>query len=453
MLLAHGAHGPYFRESGQYDLRAHHRFGGLAVQMRRVVNVLIAIAALGLAGWYGVHTLFGTTEISSTPAISSDVEAGLPDTPEEWRGRIDYRTLDRQLAELSSRPEMAGLAVAVVEAGEVRFVRTYGVVDKSTQAPVTLNTMFRWASVSKTVTGTLAVSLASEGALDLARPIANWQTSLRLPGGAESQVTFAQLLSHQTGLTKNAYDERLEDGENPGVIRAGLAAAPLQCPPGTCHTYQNVAFDAASEILTQAANRPFTDTVSERFFLPLGMTSATYGMTGLTGSKDWARPHSDHEVRTLRETYWRVPAAAGINSNILDFARWLQAAMGERPDVLPPSVLRIAQAPRVDTPALYGGALKQANSNAGYGLGWRSFTYAGHRIVGHSGAVDGFRATMIFEPATRNGVVAMWNSNWGTPFRIPFAVIDSYHNRLDSRWLDLSDIPLPPPQPAVAPKR
>lgn len=421
--------------------------------MHRIFKALIVIAALGLTGWYGIQIFVGNKHFPDTSGISGNAVDGLPDTPEEWRGRINYRTLDRQLAELSSRPEMAGLAVAVVEAGEVRFIRTYGVVDRSTQTPVTPNTVFRWASVSKTVTGTLAASLASEGVIDLTRPIANWQTSLRLPGGAESQVTFAQLLSHQTGLTKNAYDERLEDGENPGVIRAGLAAAPLQCPPGTCHTYQNVAFDAASEILTQAANRPFTDTVSERFFLPLGMTSATYGMTGLTGSKDWARPHSDHEVRTLRETYWRVPAAAGINSNILDFARWLQAAMGERPDVLPPSVLRIAQAPRVDTPALYGGALKQANSNAGYGLGWRSFTYAGHRIVGHSGAVDGFRATMIFEPATRNGVVAMWNSNWGTPFRIPFAVIDSYHNRLDSRWLDLSDIPLPPPRPAVVPKR
>jgi beta-lactamase class C len=284
--------------------------------------------------------------------------------------------------------------------------------------------------------------------LDLERPVASWQTSLRLPGGAESQVTLAQLLAHQTGLTKNAYDEKLEDGENPRAIRAGLAAAPLQCIPGTCHTYQNIAFDAASEILAKAANRSFTDTVSERFFLPLGMKSAAYGMSGLTGAKDWARPHNGAQVRPLKESYWRVPAAAGVESDIVDFARWLLATMGERPDVLPTSVLRIAQTPRVKTDRLYGGALKQANSDAHYGLGWRSFTYAGHRLVGHSGAVDGFRTTLIFEPTTRNGVVAMWNSNWGTPFRIPFAVLDSYDQRLDSHWLDLSDIPLPPLEPA-----
>jgi beta-lactamase class C len=113
--------------------------------------------------------------------------------------------------------------------------------------------------------------------------------------------------------------------------------------------------------------------------------------------------------------------------------------MGERPDVLPASTLRLAQAPRVNTAPIYGGELRQANSDAHYGLGWRTFTYDGRQFIGHSGAVDGYRATLIFEPATRTGVVAMWNSNWGTPFRIPFAVFDSYHQRTESRWLELND--------------
>jgi beta-lactamase class C len=334
---------------------------------------------------------------------------------------------------------MAGLAVAIVEDGELRFVQSYGVVDRSTDVPVTNNTVFRWASVSKTVAGTLAASMASEGAVDLNKPVSSWQSSLRLPDGAEARISFAQLLAQQTGLTKNAYDEKLEDGQDPRVIRASLAEAPLQCTPGTCHTYQNVAFDTASEILAKAGKRPYPHLVSERFFLPLGMTSANFGMAGLTGAKDWARPHSGRNVRTLKESYWRVPAAAGVESNIVDFSRWLQATMGERPDVLPASTLRLAQAPRVNTAPIYGGELRQANSDAHYGLGWRTFTYDGRQFIGHSGAVDGYRATLIFEPATRTGVVAMWNSNWGTPFRIPFAVFDSYHQRTESRWLELDD--------------
>jgi beta-lactamase class C len=417
--------------------------------MRRIFKVLIALAALGVAGWYGFHRLSDDGKLPAIVGMSGD---GLPDRAEEWRGKIDYRMLDRQLAELATRPEMAGLAVAIVEDGELRFVGTYGFADREAGARVTPQTMFRWASVSKTATGMLAATLAEDGAVDLDLPLSSWPTTLRLPKGAEAQVTFEQLLAQQTGLTKNAYYERLEDGQNPATVRGQLSAAPLQCEPGTCHTYQNIAFDAASEILREAAGQPFDDAVRERFFVPLGMKSARYGMEGLTGAKDWARPYSNEKVRTLKESYWRVPAAAGIESNIVDFAKWMQAVMGERPDVLPAAVLRTAQGQRVQTDRLYGGALKAAISDAHYGLGWRSFSYGGRRYAGHSGAVDGYRATMIFEPSTKTGVVALWNSNWGAPFRIPFAAFDSYHKAPGANWLDVSDIPPPTPDPATLPE-
>ncbi|HEV7233594.1 MAG TPA: serine hydrolase domain-containing protein [Sphingorhabdus sp.] len=405
------------------------------------MQALIALAALAFTGWYGVHSLAGDENFVVGPRIVGGAQADLPDTPEEWEGRIDYAALDRQFAALTARPEMAGMAVAVIENGKLSFVRTYGVADKSTGAAVTPDTVFRWASVSKTVAGTMAATLASEASVDLEAPVASWPSTLRLPGGAQSRVTLAQLLSHQTGLTKNAYDERLEDGQSPVAVRGQLVAAPLQCQPGTCHTYQNVAFDAASEILAQATNRSYSDLVAERFFLPLDMKSASFGMAGLTGAKNWARPHNGSQVRTLKESYWRVPAAAGVNSNIVDFARWMQATMGDREDVIPASVLKVAQMPRVRTARLYGGPLRQAIEDANYGLGWRSFTYAGRLMRGHSGAVDGFRTTLIFEPQTRTGVVVMWNSNWGRPFRVPFAVFDSYHRQPDSNWLELDDLP------------
>jgi beta-lactamase class C len=408
--------------------------------MPRVFLLLIATIALGFSGWFGIHALGGNQPLASVP-IPIMAPENLPQTPSQWRGRIDYRALDQQLAYLAQRPEMAGLAVAVVEDGELRFVRAYGVTDVSTGTPVTAQTMFRWASVSKTTTGVMAAALAKDGALDLDRPVADWRTSLRLPRGAEAQVTLDDLLAQRTGLTKNAYDEKLEEGQSPVLIRAGLAAAPLQCDPGTCHTYQNVAFDAANEILTAAADKPFSSAVEDRFFLPLGMVSAGFGMERLTGAKDWAKPHRGHRTLPVKEAYWRVPAAAGVESDIVDFAKWMQAMMGTRPDVVPEAVLQLAHRPRVGTAQLYGGTLRQATGDASYGLGWRSFTYGGHRLEGHSGAVAGYRATMIFEPATRTGVVAMWNSDWGFPFRIPFAALDSYHKRADAGWLDLSELP------------
>ncbi|WP_081944786.1 serine hydrolase domain-containing protein [Sphingopyxis sp. MWB1] len=427
--------------------------------MQRIVTILLAITALLGAGWFGIHAFGGSQPLASVP-IPLRAPENLPDTPDEWKGRIDYRALDRQLTDIAARPEMAGLAVAVVEDGELRFVRTYGVADRASGAPVTPHTLFRWASVSKTAAGAMAAALAQDGALDLNRPLADWQTSLRLPHGAENRVTVGQLLAQQTGLTKNAYDEKLEEGQNPVALRSQLVAAPLQCEPATCHTYQNVAFDAASEIVAAAANRPFADLVEDRFFRPLGMISAGYGKDRLVGARDWAQPHARRDRNPLKEAYWRVPAAAGVNSDIVDFATWMRAMMGERPDIFSPAALETAHRARVVTPRPYGGDIRRTIGEATYGLGWRRFSYHGHWLEGHSGAVSGYRATMIFEPATKTGVVALWNSDWGFPFRIPFAVIDSYHRRADTAWLDLSELPpvvpeapptpvsaAPPPQP------
>lgn len=417
--------------------------------MGRNLAPLFGLAAILLVGWYG-YRAFVQEEISFPLAESAEAapQDRLPTEPDDWQGKIDYLSLNRRVAALAARPEMAGLAVAIVEEGEIRFVQTYGVTDKRSEEQVTPQTVFRWASVSKGVAGSLAAKLSEKGELDLNSTLNRWQTSLKLPGEAMSRITLAQLLSHQTGLTKNAYDRKLEDGESPGLLRTKLGTAPLQCMPGTCHSYQNIAFDTANEILGQAAMTMYDDAAHKQLFEPLGMESARFGMIGLTGADSWARPHRGDTVRTLVESYWRLPAAAGVSSNIVDMARWLRAQMGANENILSDQMLEVAHAPLVSTGRVYGGDLARALTEPSYGLGWRNFTYHGRRLIGHSGAVDGYRATIIFDPAARTGVVAMWNSGWGMPFRIPFAALDSYYgqsasSQTENDWLDLSDRPLP----------
>ncbi len=426
--------------------------------MGKYLTPFFGFAALLLIGWYG-HRAFVQDNIPLplTETAEAASQDRWPTQPDDWQGKIDYRSLDRRMAALAARPEMAGLAVAIVEDGEISFVRGYGVTDKRSGELVSPETVFRWASLSKGVAGSLAAKLSNEDGLNLNATLSRWQTSLKLPGGAMSRITLAQLVSHQTGLTKNAYDRKLEEGGSPGLLRTQLGTAPLQCIPGTCHSYQNIAFDAVSEILGQATGTLYDDAVQKQLFEPLGMESAKFGMIGLTGADSWARPHRGDEVRTLSESYWRLPAAAGVSSNIVDMARWLRAQLGANEDILSNETLTLAHAPQVRTGRVYGGNLARALTEPSYGLGWRSFNYQGRRLTGHSGAVDGYRATIIFDPQARTGVVAMWNSGWGMPFRIPFAAFDSYYGlpingQAPNDWLDLSDLPLPEPLPPSLPE-
>ncbi|MES2895497.1 MAG: serine hydrolase domain-containing protein [Pseudomonadota bacterium] len=379
---------------------------------------------------------------------------GLPVQPADWHGRIDYLALDARLDAMMADRSMRGLAVAVVENGRLSYVKGYGVEAAETGRPVDVETVFRWASLSKTVSGTLSAQLSADGIIALTDRLEAYDTSLRLPGDAQRDLTVAQLLSQQTGLPKNAFDGRLEDGQDPGAIRRALAEAPSVCPPATCHSYQNVAYDTISEVIASRTGEPYAETVRKRLFAPLGMASASLGAAGLMTAERWAKPHHNQDQLVVSEVYYRLPAAAGVNSNIVDLAVWMQALMGLRPDVLPPAVLETAQRPRVPTASPYGRlAMRRELKAAGYGLGIRSFTYKGHRLLGHSGGVSGYRATMMFDPATRTGIAMLWNSDANLPFRFQAEFMDRAYRLPFTDWLfegrgpvqEVAEAPTPAP--------
>jgi beta-lactamase class C len=348
---------------------------------------------------------------------------------------------------------MVGLAVAVVEDGEIRFLKGYGVTEAGTQDPVTPNTVFRWASVSKGVAGDMVALLAADGKLSLYEPVAKYAASLRLPGGNEQKATISDLLSHRLGLFGHANDSKLEDGMDPRFLRSTLAALNSICSPGQCHAYQNVAYDASAEIVEKVTGKSYAQAVGERLFQPLGMTSATMSRAGLLSAPSWARPHvggRNSRAVEVAEPYYRVPAAGGVNSSVKDLAIWMMAQMGLAPNVVPKKVLEVVQSPRAHTPGELGRMRKfrERILKASYGLGWRIYDYAGHKVVGHRGGVRGYRSLVMFDPERKSGVVALWNSSTNQPGGLEFEVMDMVYGLEPRDWLGLDTRPTPPqPEP------
>ena len=80
---------------------------------------------------------------------------------------------------------------------------------------------------------------------------------------------------------------------------------------------------------------------------------------------------------------------------------------------------------------------------------WRSYDYAGHRIVGHRGGVAGYRSLILFDPHKKSGVVALWNSNTSQPGGLEFEVMDMLFGLPFRDWLELDRRPAPGTPPAV----
>ena len=360
------------------------------------------------------------------------------------RRDVDYRMLDARLKQLMTKPTMVGLAVGVVENGRITFLQGYGETLAGSSDPVTPDTVFRWASCSKGVAATMVAKLAEQGKIDLNAPVANYAPDLKLPAGNEYKASVGDLLSHRLGLYRNAYDNKLEEGDDPSVLRASLSQLNPVCAPGTCWDYQNVAYDASSEMVSRVTHLPYEQAVKRMLFNPIGMSSGSVSLAGLEGSHSWARPHSvGKRPLPIVDTYYKVPGAGGINSNIKDMALWMEAQMGEMPDVVDGKVLDTIHAPYVITPTERGRLRKflERLGTAWYGYGWRSYDYAGHHIIGHRGGINGYRSLILFDPEKKSGVVALWNSNTSQPGGLEFEVMDMIYHLPFRDWLELSKGP------------
>jgi beta-lactamase class C len=332
------------------------------------------------------------------------------------------------------------MAVAVIENGEITFVQGYGKTIATGTEPVTPNTVFRWASLSKGVASTVMGQLAEEGKLSLNEPVAKFNTSLRLPAGGEQLATVADILSHRVGLPRNSNDNKLEVGADPRTLRSSLGTLSAACQPGTCHGYQNIAFDTVTEIVEKVTGQSYANETRRRVFAPLGMQTATMTRAGLMSARSWARPHIGRRTVEVNDNYYRVPAAGGVNSSIMDLAIWMRAQVGMAPEVISPKVLDTIHQARVDT-ARRGTAFSRVMGQSQYALGWRDYNYAGRWLVGHQGAVMGYRATILFDPESRSGVAVLWNSQSARPSGVQLEVLEMLYGQPRTDWLKLDGGP------------
>src|SRR5690606_8759555 len=98
----------------------------------------------------------------------------------------------------------------------------------------------------------------------------------------------------------------------------------------------------------------------------------------------------------VKNSYYTVAPAAGVNASITDMERWLQALLGLRPHILPPEVLGELFTPGapVRQRSYFSGPWSKVNGTW-YGLGWRVFDYAGTQVIYHGGWVQGYRAEIV----------------------------------------------------------
>ncbi|MDR3388042.1 MAG: serine hydrolase [Rudaea sp.] len=352
--------------------------------------------------------------------VATDVKA----VAREFNGWLDT---------VEQSDQVSGLAVAIVKDDKVLLQRGIGYADASKAAPITPDSVFRLASLSKAFASALTAMLIDEGMLSWDTRVAGVLPTFELQNvAASSKLTVRDILSQRVGLPHNTYDGLLEQDAPYQELVEKLREVPMACDVGDCYGYQNITFALIGDITYAVSGDFFYHQVEKRIFHPLGMDTATYGRAALEASASWARPHARRghgwTPIAIKESYYHVPPAAGVNASIKDMTQWLIAQMGERPDVLPEALLTTLHTPLVETPGERRATPWRSARlrDASYALGWRVYDYAGETLIYHAGAVQGYRSIIAFFPDHRFGAVMLWNCECALPSGLMPMLLDRY---------------------------
>jgi CubicO group peptidase (beta-lactamase class C family) len=387
-------------------------------------NVIMSRKRIGrcelASGWTQVIAI-ALTLLAFSPSSPS---SPLPN--EQVQDAID--ALDEVAPQWLERSGVPGMAIAVVNADSVLYLRDFGVRRAGELGPVDPDTVFQLASVSKPISSTLIAGLVGDGIVNWSTPVASLVPEFRLSNSwVNASASIADGLSHRTGLPDHAGDllEDLVFSQAQILDQLGyLDLAPFRIS----YAYTNFAFTAAGLAAAAAAHQQWADLADQRLFAPLGMTRSSYRFADYIAKPNRAAIHAyvDGSYEPLYERDADAQAPAGCASaSVTDVATWLRLQLGdgrfEGEAIINPDALLQTHLPQV----VSGPAKLSAARSDFYGLGWIvSYDDAGRVRLSHSGAFAlGAATTLSFYPSEDIGIAVLTN---GAPYGLAEATARSF---------------------------
>jgi CubicO group peptidase (beta-lactamase class C family) len=346
--------------------------------------------------------------------------------------------LELLITEAMDEWKIPGLALAVVQEGEVALVRAYGLRDVEAGLKVTTDTQFLIGSATKSFTATGLALLMDERRMDWTKPVRDYIPEFRLHDAvATDRVTVRDLLCHHSGLPR--HDWIWVPGDlSPAQMLAAMRYLEPSDDIRNTYQYLNLGYLVASMVTERVSGQSWTEFTRARLTDKLHMNVA-FSVEDLTAAADAAVPYMMDGDARLRLKGWpmRVTAAGGISTSIASFANWLRLHLDkgefEGQQLLSPSLIQQLQTPRVHV---------SASEFAEYGdmyycLGFRSHIYRGERVVWHGGGWSGWSTLMTMLPDRGVGVAVFTNRSQSmAPEIIANYVFDRACGKEPIPWLD-----------------
>jgi CubicO group peptidase (beta-lactamase class C family) len=314
------------------------------------------------------------------------------------------------------RTGQPGLTLGVTDRDGTLVVRSYGVADLATEAPIAPDTLFEIGSIGKTFTAILVLQLVDEGVLELEAPVDRYLPWFAVPRPAGSApIAIAHLLSHTSGIAAGI------DGTPEAAFQVrSLRDLPTRSRPGERFHYSNVGYKALGLVLEAVTGRRYPELLRARILDPLGMSDTEPAITHEMRSRlavGYEYLHDDrlgHPGAPLAPATWLETDTAdgSIASNAADMCAFARVLLrGGEPVLSERGFAAMTTAHgRLDETVAYG-----------FGLTMREI--GGRRLIGHGGGMVGYLAGVQADPEAGVGAVVLQNGVSSNPMELARAAV------------------------------
>ena len=297
---------------------------------------------------------------------------------------------------------LPGFAVAIAGADDAVWDRGFGYADVESELPVTADTRFCAASVSKILTATALMLLVQDGRLDLDRPVSEILAEFPQVDG----VTPRLLAGHLSGIAHYQQVDKIRRWvpyESVDEALTTFRASPRAGAPGERYVYSTHGFTLLSAVIEKAAGAPFLDVLRQEVFAPVGMP--------LSGPD--SRTAAPEDIATLYNVVSRKAFPIRKPEDVS--YKWAGSGLVSTPREL--VLLARAYQNGLLRPEIVDEMWTSQQTNegelTGVGIAWRiGEDFAGRRIVHHAGSMGGARSVLMFYPDQGLAIATMTNGTW-----------------------------------------
>lgn len=357
--------------------------------------------------------------------------------------------VDRTMENFRLDAHIPGMVWGIVRDGRLVHVHSSGVQDLETKRPVTPDSLFRIASMTKAFTALTILSLRDEGKLALDAPADTYVPELRgwkYPTDDSPRIRVRDLLTHTAGLvTDDPWGDRqtpLPEDDFTRLLEDGVLFAR---PPAVAMEYSNLGYALLGRIIANVSGQPYKDVVERRLLTPLGMTSTGYDVAAAPAERRALGYRWEDGAWTLEPTmaHGAFGAMGGIQTSATDYARWVTYLLSAWPPrdgtdagpVRRSSVRELAQGANFAAVRLRPGssgaeACREAST---YGMGFYAAADCELGLtLSHGGGYPGYGSHVLLLPDYGVAIFAFANRTYAGP-RPP--VWDAAVTLLRAGWL------------------